>query len=130
MFKRTLVFGVAIAAAAASYAFADSYAGGAVMTMKGDKGEVLTDAKGMSLYTFDKDSAGATVCYDQCAINWPPLMATSGAKAEGDFSLVTRKDGAMQWAYKGQPLYLWKNDKKPGDMTGDGVGGVWHLAKD
>ncbi|MEO8186844.1 MAG: hypothetical protein ABI580_05700, partial [Burkholderiaceae bacterium] len=41
----------------------------------------------------------------------------------------TRDDGAKQWAYKGQPLYQWANDKKPGDKTGDGVGGVWKIAK-
>ena len=46
----------------------------------------------------------------------------------GDFTLVERKDGTKQWAYKGQPLYLWVNDKALGDMTGDGVGGVWHIA--
>ena len=129
MFKRTLVFGVAIAAAAASYAFADSYAGGAVMTMKGDKGEVLTDAKGMSLYTFDKDSAGATVCYDQCAINWPPLFAEDGDMAEGAYSIVERKDGTKQWAKDGMPLYFWVKDEKMGDITGDGVGGNWDLAR-
>jgi predicted lipoprotein with Yx(FWY)xxD motif len=36
----------------------------------------------------------------------------------------------MQWAYNGRPLYLWQKDKKPGDVTGDGVGGVWHVAKE
>lgn len=130
MFKRTFAIGAVFAAAIATHAFADTYAGGAVMTMQGDKGEILTDANGMSLYTFDKDSQGESACYNGCAINWPPLMAAAGATEDGDFTLVTRKDGAKQWAYKGQPLYLWKNDKKPGDMTGDGVGGIWHLAKD
>jgi predicted lipoprotein with Yx(FWY)xxD motif len=33
------------------------------------------------------------------------------------------------WAYEGWPLYLWVKDTKPGDVTGDGVGGVWHAAK-
>lgn len=83
----------------------------------------------MTLYTFDKDTSGVTNCYDDCAVKWPPLIAASGAKAGGDFSLVKRKDGSEQWAYKGMPLYLWQNDKKPGDTTGDRVGGVWHIAK-
>ncbi|MGH8843295.1 MAG: hypothetical protein ACREX1_11465, partial [Advenella sp.] len=40
------------------------------------------------------------------------------------------RDGDQsQWAYKGQPLYLFKKDSKPGDMTGDGVKDVWHVIK-
>jgi predicted lipoprotein with Yx(FWY)xxD motif len=101
-------------------------------TKTGDsaKGKVLTDAKGMTLYTFDKDSGGTSNCYDACATKWPPLMAAADAKAEGKYTHTARKDGSMQWVYNGQPLYLWQNDKKPGDVTGDGVGGVWHVAKE
>ncbi|MHB1110991.1 MAG: COG4315 family predicted lipoprotein, partial [Devosia sp.] len=90
--------------------------------------QVLTDANGMTLYTYDKDTAGVSNCYDKCAANWPPLFAADGAAAEGDFTLVTRTDGKMMWAYKGMPLYLWVKDQKPGDTTGDGVGEVWHTA--
>jgi predicted lipoprotein with Yx(FWY)xxD motif len=82
----------------------------------------------MTLYTYDKDTAGVTNCYDKCAVNWPPLLATADAKAEGDFTLVDRTDGTKMWAYKGLPLYLWIKDTKPGETTGDGVGEVWHTA--
>jgi predicted lipoprotein with Yx(FWY)xxD motif len=47
----------------------------------------------------------------------------------GDFVVVKRDDQSRQWAYKGRPLYRWAGDRKPGDSTGDGVGGVWHTAK-
>ena len=47
---------------------------------------------------------------------------------EGDFTIIDRKDGTKIWAYKGWPLYLWIKDTKPGETTGDGVGGVWHTA--
>ena len=92
---------------------------------------VLTDGAGMSLYVFDRDVAnsGKSVCNGPCATNWPPLLAKPGDKASGDYSIITRDDGKAQWAYKGKPLYLWINDKKPGDKTGDGVNNVWHLAK-
>jgi predicted lipoprotein with Yx(FWY)xxD motif len=98
--------------------------------MEGDtaKGKVLVDEKGMTLYIFDKDEPNKTNCYDQCAVNWPPLMAGEGAMAEGDWTIVDRTDGTKMWAYKGKPVYLWIKDTKPGDITGDGVGGVWHLA--
>jgi predicted lipoprotein with Yx(FWY)xxD motif len=92
-------------------------------------GTVLTDANGMTLYTFDKDSDGVSACYDQCAANWPPLTAPADAAAEDDFKPIARTDGSMQWTYYGKPLYLWVKDTNPGDVTGDGVGGVWHVAK-
>jgi predicted lipoprotein with Yx(FWY)xxD motif len=46
-------------------------------------GKIYTDHNGMTLYIFDKDEAGKSNCYDQCAVNWPPLMAEAGAMAEG-----------------------------------------------
>jgi predicted lipoprotein with Yx(FWY)xxD motif len=92
---------------------------------------VLTNAAGMTLYTFDKDAAGSgkSVCNGPCATNWPPLMAAADAKAAGDYTIVTRDDGGKQWAYKGKPLYLWIKDTKPGDRSGDGVNNVWRLAR-
>jgi predicted lipoprotein with Yx(FWY)xxD motif len=92
---------------------------------------VLTNAAGMTLYTFDNDpkGAGKSVCNGPCATNWPPIMAAADAKPEGDYTIVTRDDGAKQWAYKGKPLYLWVKDQKPGDKTGDGFNKVWQVAK-
>ncbi|WP_163269066.1 COG4315 family predicted lipoprotein [Chelativorans alearense] len=127
---RSLILTAAAMAIAMPLAYADDYAGGAIKSMETEGSEILTDANGMTLYTFDKDTAGMSNCYDDCAAKWPPLIADAGATAEGDYTLVERKDGTMQWAYKGEPLYLWVNDQKPGDMTGDGVGDVWHVAKE
>ncbi len=90
---------------------------------------VLTDAKGMTLYTFDRDPRGKSACSGQCATNSPPLIAAAAAKPAGDYSLVKRDDGTKQWAYKGKPLYLWATDEKPGDRTGDGFNNVWRVAK-
>lgn len=92
---------------------------------------VLTDSAGMTLYVFDRDVAnsGKSMCNGPCAENWPPLLAAAGAMAAGDYSILQRDDGKLQWAYKGQPLYYWAKDKKPGDKTGDGVNNVWHIVK-
>jgi len=125
---RMLLAGAAALALISAPAFAEDYAGGAVKTMESGGKEVLTDANGMTLYTFDKDTAGVSNCYDDCAVNWPPAMAAADATADGEFTIVDRKDGTKMWAHEGMPLYLWKKDTKPGDMTGDGVGGVWHTA--
>jgi len=92
------------------------------------KGKALVNAKGMTLYTFDRDAAGKSSCNGQCATNWPPLAADASATSSGDWSIVTRDDGSKQWAYKGKPLYNWSKDTKPGDTTGDGVNQVWHIA--
>ena len=88
---------------------------------------ILTDAKGMTLYTFGKDQAGVSNCNDNCAKNWPPLMAPADAKPMGDWTIVTRADGTRMWAYKGMPLYTWIKDTKPGDTTGNNVG-AWKTA--
>mgnify|MGYP000226702468 FL=1 len=128
MHIRTILAGAAALALLTMPTLAEDMAHGAVKTADIGGKTVLTDANGMTLYIFDKDSAGVTNCYDKCAANWPPLAADAGAMAEGDFSIVERTDGYSMWAYKGAPLYYWVNDANPGDTTGDGVGGVWHLA--
>ena len=93
---------------------------------------VLTDDKGMTLYTFDKDKdvPGKSACNGACAENWPPLKASASSQPTGDWTIVARDDGTKQWAYKGKPVYLWVKDKKPGDKTGDGVKDVWHVVKE
>ncbi len=95
------------------------------------EGGMLVGGNGMTLYTFDKDEAGAgmSACNGKCAENWPPLMAGVTDENIGDLTIITRDDGSLQWAYKGKPLYYWIKDQKPGDTTGDGFKGVWHIAK-
>ncbi|MFQ5437499.1 MAG: hypothetical protein ACE5DK_01570 [Paracoccaceae bacterium] len=83
----------------------------------------------MTLYTFDRDERGISNCSGNCAANWPPLFVAVDQALANGFSRITRQDGSAQVAHKGRPLYLWVGDKKPGDMTGDGVGGVWHVAR-
>ncbi|QYX46348.1 hypothetical protein K3F43_16790 [Pseudomonas tussilaginis] len=93
------------------------------------KDGVMVDQAGMTLYTFDKDSGGKSMCNDECAKNWPPLMVKNGDMAEEGWSQIERDDGLMQWAYKGKPVYTFVKDKKAGDMTGDGMKDVWHVIK-
>ena len=104
---------------------------------------ILTDQKGMTLYTFDKDATGSgkSACTGPCEKLWPPFMASGSATAgssgmasggssgSSGYTIIERGDGTKQWAYKGKPLYLWVKDQKPGDKTGDGVNNVWHIAK-
>ncbi|WP_191490227.1 hypothetical protein [Pseudomonas sp. FEN] len=89
----------------------------------------MVDGKGMTLYTFDKDTGGKSMCNGDCATNWPPMMAPAGAKAEGKWTVIKRDDGMMQWAYGGKPMYTFTQDKAPGDMKGEGFKGMWHMPK-
>jgi predicted lipoprotein with Yx(FWY)xxD motif len=89
---------------------------------------VLTSA-GRTLYTFDKDAAGKSNCNGGCAAAWPPFMAKDGAQAAGDYRVITREDGNKQWTLNDKPLYFFAADSQPGDIKGDGQGGVWHAVK-
>ena len=86
---------------------------------------------GKPLYTFARDTTpGKSACNGQCATNWPPLAAAADAKDDGEWTVVARDDGAKMWAYKGKPLYVWFDDKKPGDAGGDGMNrGIWRIAR-
>lgn len=118
-----------IATAAATLTACSAYAAGHGAAVKTSDAGYFTDAADMTLYTFDKDTAGTSNCNAGCAKAWPPLMAKEGAELPDGFTTIKRKNGDMQIAYKDQPLYLWIQDKKPGQTTGDGVQGVWHIAK-
>jgi predicted lipoprotein with Yx(FWY)xxD motif len=93
-------------------------------------GKVLVDSKGMTLYTFDKDSGGKSMCNGDCAKAWPPAMAMESDKPVGDLTIIKRDDGTMQWADGGKPLYTFVKDTKPGDVTGDKFKDVWHIVKE
>lgn len=93
-------------------------------------GSLLVDAKGMTLYTFDKDAMGKSNCSGGCAAAWPPAaVAADIERASGDFTIVTRDDGTLQWAHRGRPLYRFAGDGKAGDVNGDNQGNVWHVVR-
>ena len=96
---------------------------GAALSQAKVAGGMLTDDAGLTLYTFDNDATvpGGSACTGACLNMWTPLYAGADAKAAGEYTLVKRDDGRLQWAYKGKPLYRWYNDKKPGDQDGDGL---------
>lgn len=91
---------------------------------------VFATPKGMTLYSFDKDTTpGKSACNDDCAKAWPAVTAPADAKPFGDWSIATRDDGSKQWAFRGKPLYSFANDTKSGEYKGDGAAnGTWHIA--
>jgi predicted lipoprotein with Yx(FWY)xxD motif len=98
-------------------------------------GTVLAGGKGLTLYyyTADKPGSGKSVCTGTCAQAWPPLTAPvkapAGAKMPGPIAMITRADGVKQVTLNGYPLYYYAGDKAPGQATGNGVGGTWHVIK-
>ena len=79
----------------------------------------FADHTGLTLYTYDEDPIGKSVCYDECAKAFPPFIASSSAEPFGDWSLIARDGGAQQWALEGKPLYTYWLDIDPGSVAGN-----------
>lgn len=93
-------------------------------------GGILVGPEGMTLYTFGRDLPGASTCYRVCERLWPPLSASLDDEPVGDFTIIERLHGGLQWAIRGEPLYYWVNDRRPGDITGDNVNEVWFVIRE
>ena len=93
-------------------------------------GDIITDGNGDTLYLFTPDAQGPSVCYDECASAWPPLVGDVTAGDGIDSALlgtVARDDGGEQVTYNGWPLYYFAADASPGDVNGQGVNDVWFV---
>jgi predicted lipoprotein with Yx(FWY)xxD motif len=97
--------------------------------MQTPSGQVLATPEGMTVYTYEKDGDGVSNCNGECAKKWPPILVKPGDKPKGKLTIIKRADGTLQWADEGEPLYTYVEDKKPGDINGDNIGGVWHAAR-
>ena len=107
----------------------------AVALVKTASTKLLVNAQGMTLYVFAPDKPNKSACYGQCAAFWPPALVPKGTKVpatmpgiSGKFGVAMRTGGAQQLTFDGAPLYRFVKDKKPGQMTGQGLyaaGGYW-----
>ena len=90
-------------------------------------GPVFADADGYTLYVTHRDvEPNTSTCFGACTSEWPPVRAAADAKPFGDWSLVARTDGAPQWAYKGRPLYRYRQEEKTNWAIGQGD--LWAIA--
>ena len=98
-------------------------------------GTILANSHGLTLYYFsaDKRDSGTSVCTGSCATAWPPLAAPvkapAGVRLPGPLGMITRPGGVRQVTINGFPIYLYAGDKAPGQFTGNGVQGSWHVIK-
>ena len=117
----------AVVAAAPAVALGTDSAGGVR--------KYITDATGRSVYAFMKDTKNVSTCVDACAAAWPPVGATSSASTDTSVKaamvgVITRSDNKNQTTYNGMPVYYYEDDKKPGDIKGQGkneFGGLWYV---
>ena len=95
-----------------------------------ERGTMLVDGKGMTLYYFDEDKSGnKSNCNGKCNERWVPYTAPADAQAIGDFTVITRTDGSRMWAYRYRPLYTSPADKAPGDANGNATTLQWRIAR-
>ncbi len=111
------------------------------VTNNAAQGNILTDDKGKTLYSFDEASSpaskDATKCTGACLGAWPPLLSTdvpaTPPGVSGKLGIITRTDVAVkQVTYNDMPLYYFVQDTQPGDAKGQGVKGFngnWQVIK-
>ena len=132
----------AIGVGASSLALADSGSPTAttaravtVQLRHGSLGRYLVDARGRTLYLFEKDQPNQSACSGACAAAWPvdPSSGTpkagSGVKASL-LGTITRGDGSTQVTYNRHPLYYFARDSGPGQQSGQGIdafGAKWFV---
>jgi predicted lipoprotein with Yx(FWY)xxD motif len=101
-------------------------------------GNYLADKNGHALYFFSNDANGQNNCSGGCAALWAAYSVSNLTATQldaglnfADFGTVTITSGT-QLTYKGWPLYTYTPNGTPeaaGQTTGDGVGGIWFVAK-
>ena len=121
-------FVIAVVAGSASGVAAAAAAGNPaakVATARSGLGRIIVDGRGRTLYLFEKDRRGRSMCSQACAGEWPPLIthgrpiATDGAK-QSLLGMTRRADGRKQVAYAGHPLYRFIGDMRRGQTSGEG----------
>ena len=94
-------------------------------------GNYVTAANGMTLYTYAKDTTDKSNCTGACLTKWPPYLVSGSVPSSlpAHLGVFTTVSGSKQYTWNGMPLYFYAGDKKAGDVNGNGVLGVWYVAK-
>lgn len=117
----------------AAILFSIAFAEGENYTVNLSPQGYLMNNEGMTLYYSLNDAPGNGIsnCIGDCTTDWPPfytdLIRVPSGLSTSDFATISRTDGKLQTAYKGWPLYTYKDDKKPGETNGDKVNSIWFI---
>jgi predicted lipoprotein with Yx(FWY)xxD motif len=126
---------VAVTAQARTWSHTNAGASGALVTLrKTALGSVLVDARGRTLYLFQKDHDGLSMCNTACVAYWPPLVSHGAPRAgtgvkQSLLTLGREHNGVRQVLYSGHPLYTFVGDKGAGQTAGEGLnnfGAEWY----
>ena len=96
-------------------------------------GYVLATRTGMTVYWYSHDvkGSGKSTCIGSCLAAWPAVTgaptAAPGVQLAGQLGAITGPGGVVQATYNGYPLYTYAQDMSAGQVTGNGVGGAWHV---
>jgi len=96
-------------------------------------GQIVVGAQGLSVYYFTKNTkdSGNSVCTGACLTSWPAVTSPTATPTvngvTGKVGTIPTADGKMQVTINGMPIYYYSKDQTAGDITGQGVGGVWYL---
>lgn len=83
-----------------------------------------------TLYAYNGDlTKDNRACGTQSAVcaGFAPVESPILAKAVGEWTIVERKDGIRQWAFRSKPLYTYEADRITGDVHGVNVDKRWQL---
>lgn len=129
MTHRTLLSLIGALASVPMFAAADELLPSDIGARDMGGGRLYVTADGRTLYTYkrDREQPGTSTCVDECASVWPPAIAEDNAEPQGAWTLVSRPDGAQQWAYKNEPVYTYVQDTSPGTMVGEKASGSWDV---
>jgi predicted lipoprotein with Yx(FWY)xxD motif len=126
---------VVVAAQAGTASRSREHATGAVVALrKTALGSILVDSRGRTLYLFEKDRNGVSMCNTACVAYWPALTSRGTPRAgkgvqQSLLRLGRAQNGVRQVTYAGHPLYTFVGDKQAGQTTGEGLnnfGAEWY----
>ena len=98
-------------------------------------GKILVDARGRTLYLFERDKRDMSTCSGACLSIWPALTSHGLPTAQRGvlatkLGTIAAAGGNRQVTYDGHPLYYYAGDQKPGDTAGQGLkqfGAEWYV---
>jgi predicted lipoprotein with Yx(FWY)xxD motif len=107
-------------------------AGTTITLADSDFGPMLFDSNKQAIYVFERDGRNKTVCYGECAGDWPPVFSEQPPEAAKGVNAsllgsIKRRDGRKQVTYAGRPLYFYAHED-PGLVLCHNVnlnGGLW-----
>jgi len=84
----------------------------------------------LTLYTRPGDAPNTVTCTNECATTWPPVLTdVTMSGISGQFDVIDRGDGTMQWMLKGFPLHFHTGDGNEGEINGQAVDNAWYVAR-